>query len=546
MKRKEFRFTVWILVIVIWVQSSFADETSTDIYQTVREGINRIGDVYSELIQSYVDSIDHQGLLRASIDGMLSKLDPYTVYLEKNEQQELEMLNTGTYGGIGVELGVRGAERELTIMSVFDGSPAARVGLRSGDIIIQVDTFSTKNWTTAVASKHLRGEPNTSVTITVKRGDEVLRFELIRAKIEIRDVAFVHMLEDKTGYIKLVRFSKNAGKDVAYAIDSLKKRGMEKLIFDLRQNPGGLLQAAIEVSSLFLDDNKTIVSVIGKETFGTQEYKSGKRCLFDGPMVVLVDNGSASASEIVAGALQDWDRAVIIGKTTFGKGLVQSVRPLKNNDALKLTTAKYYTPSGRLIQKVDYFHGVDSIHFYGKEYQSSHGRKMTSLGGIKPDIEVDAYEYGKLTNELVRQGLIGNFIHDSNFFNHQQWQLPIEIPDTLWNHWNAFLQSKGFVAPLEIDAEWTAVVQWFNTVTNHTDASIHIDALSRIIHENRAKVWQKEKDQVKRYLEIEIAATMYGSYGRYRQSLQGDPAINKSIEVLSSPEYLSSILNPPQ
>lgn len=538
--------SLFLVLLVFSFTPIQSQETPKDAFQAVREGINRFGSIYYELVRSYVDSINHDVLLKASIDGMLSKLDPYTVYLEKDEKQELEMLNTGVYGGIGVELGVRGSERELTIMSVFDGTPASRAGLRSGDVIIQVDTLSTKGWTTSTASKHLRGTPNTPVAITIKRGNEILRFDLVRAIIEIRDVAFSHFYEDGTGYIKLVRFSKNASRDLSMALDSLKRLGMTKLILDLRQNPGGLLQSAVEVSSLFLDDYKTIVSVQSKDPSVNQEFKSGKRCLYNGPMVVLVDNGSASASEIVAGALQDWDRAVILGQSTFGKGLVQSVRQLENDGALKLTTGKYYTPSGRLIQKVDYFHGVDSMKFFGKEYATSKGRKFSSLGGIQPDIEIGQPEYGKLTTELIRQGLVSNFIYDANLFTTRGLPLPIVITDSIWQSFHQYITSKGFEAPLSIDAEWIAFKKWLDSEGLNVESSIHIESFNRLLALKRQQIWDREAEQVKRYISIELAASLYGVTGRYRQSLESDPLVERAKEILASPEYLSSILSTPQ
>lgn len=548
--RFTFKLSIILFIVILWAEISFSqpspESNGKDSYQLVRDGINRFGSIYYELNREYVDSLDHETLLKASIDGMLSKLDPYTVYLEKEGQREMEMLQTGNYGGIGVELGVQGTERKLTIMSVFDGSPASRVGLRSGDVIIQVDSIATKGWTTTTASQHLRGTPDTPVTITIQRGNEVLRFELKRAKIEMRDVAFIHLFEDNTGYIKLVRFSKNAGMDVQLALDSLKKIGMKQFVLDLRQNPGGLLNAAIDVSSLFLDNFKTIVSIQGRDPINKQEFKSNKNAKYTEPMVVLVDEGSASASEIVAGALQDWDRAVILGKQTFGKGLVQSLRNLDNDEALKLTTAKYYTPSGRLIQKADYFHGEDSIQSAGKSYQSSQGRKLPSLGGIQPDVVVQPYDYGKLASELVRQGHLGNFIFENKSIPETLSTLPLQINQEIWTSFVQYTKQKGFEAPLPIDAEWIALKQWLTTEKLDIESSIHTDIINQLLDEKRNSIWQKEQKQVERYLAIELAANHKGNFGRFRQSLEGDPMVVRALQLLSEPEQFSSILSASQ
>lgn len=539
---------VLLTVALIVATAVFAAPTPTpplDRYSAARQGITRYGEVYRELLSEYVDEIDHEDLLRASINGMLSKLDPYTVFMERSDADEFEIMQTGKYGGIGVELGVRGAERELTVMSVFDGHPAARSGIRVGDVIIQVDTNKAAGWNTAKASSFLRGEPNTPVAVTIRRpaSNEVLRFDLVRAAIQIHEVGFAGMVSDSVGYVKLLRFGKNAARDVAHAIDSLKGIGMKSLILDLRQNPGGLLNAAVEVTQQFLNPKDLIVETRGRDTSEVQQYRALGLNRFGGAMAVLVDEGSASASEIVAGALQDQDRAVVLGTATFGKGLVQSVRRLPGDASLKLTTAKYYIPSGRLIQKVDYFHGGDSLTVIGKEYRSKNGRVLPSRGGITPDIAVGAKKSSALLTELQRQGLLFAFVNEacSDSLQQQSGKRLTADQQTL-TQFRAFLSKRGFNPPLDIDAEWIAVKAWLQKSARATDVNPFVEGVNQTIMSERENVWSTDQTELQRLLTIELSAWYEGNRGRYRAMMENDEAVSQAVSILHEPQRMHSLL----
>ena len=523
-----------------------AGQKTRDDYQDARDGINRFGAVYRELTSEYVDEIDHDLILRAGIDGMLAKLDPYTVFMDKTEASDLDIMSSGKYGGIGVELGVRGNNRELTVMSVFDAYPASRSGVRVGDVLLEVDTFKTNGWTTTKASTHLRGDPGTPVVVTVKRSgtkESVLRFEMNRAAIEVQDIGYSGMINDSTGYIKLLRFGRNASRDLSRALDSLLTRGMKECVLDLRQNPGGLLNVAIDVSQQFLGSNALIVSTRGRDSTDLQEYRANLPAHFTGGLAVLVDEGSASASEIVAGALQDQDLAVIVGSSTYGKGLVQSVRRLPGDASLKLTTAKYYTPSGRLIQKVDYFHGADSLAEAGKSFKSKNGRKLPALGGISPDVDISNPKPTAFITELLRSGYLATFVNDTLSDSITvRFNKKIKVSDGLLEHFKSYLLAKGFTAPLDIDAEWIAVKAWLTTKDKNSETTPMSDGINRVIDAERSKVWQENKSELTRLVAMETAAWYDGNKGRYRSSMERDPVVAKAVDILKQPKRVQELL----
>ena len=305
---------------------------------------------------NYVDDIDIEAFTKLSINNMLSDLDPYTVFMEKEEKSGIEMLTRGKYGGVGIVIGKR--EKRLTVITPMEDSPAKNAGIISGDKIFYIDSVDTKDLTMDDAAKLIRGKKGSKVTLGIKRFDEedLIYFTLKREEIKVKDVSYSGMLDENTGYIRLNRFSKNSDIEVKNALEKLMQENMSGLIFDLRDNPGGLLNAAVNILDLFIPKGQLLVWTEGKTKKSTREYKSRNNPIVpeDLNITILVNRGSASASEIIAGTMQDLDRAVVIGRSTFGKGLVQTVVNIDKDRALKLTTAKYYIPSGRLIQKPGY------------------------------------------------------------------------------------------------------------------------------------------------------------------------------------------------
>ena len=380
-------------LILMSVSLVFLGAEKKDIYKQVRKNQSLINDVYRHLVTNYVDDIDLDAFTKMSINNMLLDLDPYTVYMENEERSGIEMLTKGKYGGVGIQIGRR--EKVLTVISPMENSPAKRAGIISGDKIIKIDDQETEGLSMDDAAKLIRGKKGSQVVLSVERFREadLIEFELTREDIKVKDISYSGMIDNQTGYIRLTRFSRNSDKEMKQALRELLENNMTGLVLDLRDNPGGLLNAAVNILDLFIDKGEMLVWTEGKTQKSKRKYESKTDPLVpsDLNITVLVNQGSASASEIVAGTLQDLDRAVVVGRSTFGKGLVQTVFNIDKNRALKITTAKYYIPSGRLIQKPGYLPDdiladttkQDSL-FYTKG-----GREVSGAGGITPDHEVE-------------------------------------------------------------------------------------------------------------------------------------------------------------
>ena len=373
--------------------------------------------ILKELNRSYVDSLPVARIERAAIDAMLEELDPYTIYIPEEETEDLQMMLNKTYGGIGAIIYKPEKDGPVIVNEPYEGSPAVRGGLRCGDEILEIDGQSVQGLVTKECSDRMKGKPGTKVHFKVRklRSQEIEEVDITRERIHLPDVEYVAMLDDTTGYILQTGFTEKVSNEVRNAIISLKEQGMKRLVLDLRGNGGGLLSEAVNIVSLFVPEGSVVVT--SRDNSGHQtSYKT----TFDPidtalPVIVLVDSGTASSSEIVSGALQDYDRATIMGRRTFGKGLVQSMRPLPYNGTMKVTTAKYYTPSGRCVQAIDYSHRnedgsvghiPDSL---THEFKTAGGRIVRDGGGITPDVELPAKTYSRLVYSLVYGGIIEQY-----------------------------------------------------------------------------------------------------------------------------------------
>ena len=383
--------------------------------------------ILKELNRSYVDSLPVDRIMRTGVDAMLDNLDPYTIYIPEEENEDLQMMLSKTYGGIGAII-YKKKEENVVINEPYKDSPAYKNGLVCGDEIIAINGEPTKGLEAAQSSDKMKGKPGTTVVFKVKklRSGDTLDVPIVRERIHIPDVEYVGMLDDTTGYIKQNGFTDNVSNDVKSGYMKLKAAGMKRLVLDLRGNGGGLMPEAINIVSLFVPKGSLVVTAKGKDPQSYKEYKTTAEPVDTTiPIIVMVDSGSASSSEIVAGAIQDLDRGTIIGERTFGKGLVQTIRPVVYNGQLKVTTAKYYTPSGRCVQAIDYSHRnedgsvghiPDSL---THEFKTLHGRSVRDGGGITPDIKIEAPVYSRLVYSLVLSGVVDNYVlkfvreHDS-------------------------------------------------------------------------------------------------------------------------------------
>ena len=452
---KTIRQTLTVLALLAAAVPAFAQSRSF----TLGKWVEIQNSILKELNRSYVDTLPLNRIERLGIDAMLEGLDPYTVYVPEEEQENFQMMITGVYGGIGAVIFKPDVQGNVIINEPYAGSPAARGGLVCGDEIVEIDGTSTHGLTSSESSEKMRGKPGTTVVFKVKKlrdgetwkAGDVIEVPIVRERINMPAIEYVGMLDDgQTGYILQTKFTDGVSSAVRDGFLKLKSRGMKRLVLDLRGNGGGLLNEAVGIVSLFVPKGSVVVTQKGREESAELVHKTTTDPIDTTlPIIVLVDSGSASASEIVSGALQDLDRATIIGTRTYGKGLVQSIRPLPYNGQLKVTTAKYYTPSGRCVQAIDYSHRnedgsvghiPDSL---THEFKTLHGRTVRDGGGITPDFEVKGHRYSRLTYSLVMNGIIEQyalkFVRD-----HESIARPEDFHFTDYEDFVAFAKDKEF------------------------------------------------------------------------------------------------------
>ncbi|HEX6223829.1 MAG TPA: S41 family peptidase [Chryseolinea sp.] len=406
----------WLFVLIILLAVGVAARKPAEKYFDVAKSLDIFATLFKEVNAYYVDEVEPQKLIRHGIEGMLESLDPYTDYIPEDELESFQITTTGQYGGIGALIGI--VNKRIIITHPYKNFPAYRAGIRVGDEIIGINGKNVQSKDPTEISALLKGTPRSKLELKVRRAgkSETVTHELTREKISITNLSYAGLVEPHIGYIRLDDFTPGAGREVSDAVRDLKEKGAEKIILDLRNNPGGLLHEAVNIVSLFTEKDLEVVSTKGKVEEWNKTYKTLNRPIDkEIPMIILVGEGSASASEIVAGALQDYDRAILVGQRTFGKGLVQTTRPLAYNSQLKVTTAKYYIPSGRCIQALDYSHRRDdgTVERFAdsvkNEFKTKAGRKVFDGGGLDPDVTVEDEFVGAITSALVNAGLVFEF-----------------------------------------------------------------------------------------------------------------------------------------
>ena len=406
----------WLVVVLLLAVIGFAFRKPAEKYFDIAKSLDIYATLFKEVNAYYVDEIDPEKIVRHSIEGMLGSLDPYTDYIPEEELESFEITTTGQYGGIGALIGV--VNKKVVVTHPYLNFPAYKSGIRVGDEILAVDGKNIQKKSPLEISGLLKGPPNTTLELKIRRAgkSETSVHKVTREKIRLTNLSFFDIIEPGIGYFKLDDFTPGAAQELSEAVRDLKRKGAKKLILDLRNNPGGLLHEAVNAVSLFVDKGLEVVSTKGKIEEWNKSYKTLSQPIDrEIEMVVLVGEGSASASEIVAGALQDYDRAILIGQRTFGKGLVQTTRPLAYNSQLKITTAKYYIPSGRCIQAMDYAHRKEdgTVDRYADslkmEYKTKGGRKVFDGGGLDPDVKVEDEYVGAITSALINAGLVFEF-----------------------------------------------------------------------------------------------------------------------------------------
>ncbi len=506
--------------------------------------------MFRELNLFYVDDTHPEDLIETGIDAMLNSLDPYTTFISESEIDDFNFMTTGKYGGIGSLIRKRG--EHVIIAEPYEGSPAAKAGLRPGDKIIAVDGFNTRGKELPEISEKLKGTPGTQVKLSIRKPgeDKNSTVKITREQIQINNVSYSGLLEDKTGYIRLSNFTLGAGKEVKNAFLDLKEKGIEKLVLDLRGNPGGLLIEAVRVCNIFVDKGQLIVSTKGKvKQWDKDHYTNIEPIDTDIPLVVLVNRGSASASEIVAGAFQDLDRAVVIGQRTFGKGLVQTTRSLKYNTQLKVTTAKYYIPSGRCIQALDYSnrnedgsvgHIPDSLI---SEYKTAGGRTVYDGGGIRPDIPDTMKSINQLALELYAQGIIFDYATQYVINNPESPNIDsFSISDQSYEAFINFVKEKGFSYETQSEKDLKSLIKTAKSEKYYEIAEKEFAQLSeKMKHDNETDL-RRFKNEVIELINEEIISRYHFQAGRIELSIETDPQVLKATEVVNNEERMLRIL----
>ena len=511
-------------------------------------------DIFASLVREldsyYVDEIDPTELVTVGINAMLAELDPYTEYIPEEELDDFRVMTTGEYGGVGALIGNRLGKN--MIMMPYEGFPAQVSGLKVADELLKVDTVNVVDKNTGDISRLLKGPANTDVDVMVRRGEDTLSVKLTRKKIVISNVPYYGMVEGETGYIKLSDFTTNAAQDVALALQDLKSQGAKKIILDVRDNPGGILVEAVNVVNVFIPKGREVVKTIGKLDKVLSEYKTSSSPLDkDIPLVVMINERSASASEIVAGALQDYDRAVLVGRTSFGKGLVQSTIPLSYNSQVKLTTAKYYIPSGRCIQAIDYSkkdedgngsYVPDSLR---KEFQTKNGRKVYDGAGIEPDLELSSRSFAPITYSLVTRSLVFSFANEFAL-EHDSIARPrdFEVSEELYDSFIAWLQDKEYDYTTRVEKTIEDLEKYAEREKYFEDIKEELDKLKSSVSHSKEQDLVTFKEEIKEALKDEIVSRYYYQNGVIEASLDQDPEIESALEVFSDSKVYASYLTP--
>jgi carboxyl-terminal processing protease len=537
-------------LLVLFLSAGFATLKNKDM--ELVKNLDIYYTLFRELNMFYVDETDPEELVTTSIEAMLSSLDPYTTYIPESEMDDFQFQTTGEYGGIGSL--IRRSGDQVIIAEPYEGFPAAKAGIRAGDIILEVEGRSTKNLEIEAVSDILKGKPGTELHLLIERPgtEEPMKFLMKRETISILNVPYYGMLDAHTGYIRLSNFTTGASKEVEHALQELKKnQELNSLVLDLRSNPGGLLIEAVRICNLFVDKGQLIVSTHGKMSQWDSEYVTTREPVDDKlPLAVLVNRGSASASEIVAGALQDLDRAVIIGQRTFGKGLVQTSRPLKYNAQLKVTTAKYYIPSGRCIQALDYTHrnedgsvGVipDSLI---SEYETRHGRLVYDGGGIQPDFEVIPETLSEISVQLYTQSMFFDF---ATLFRNSHNQIGSaetwSISDDDYDLFKEFLKEKDFEFQTASEQVFSDLVTNAKREKYYDLAEEEFASLKEKLSHDNLKDLETFKKEIRQILSEEIVDRYYYQAGRIVSQIQDDPQLDKAVEILDEPGMVKEVLS---
>ena len=544
--KKKFKLIILAISLAI---TSVMSVGFVDNYFEIAKNLDIFTTLYKELNTFYVDETDPGDLMKKGIKAMLKSLDPYTTYIPESDIEDFRFMTTGQYGGIGAMITTRGDY--VYISEPYEGFPAQKAGLMAGDKILEINGKSAKGKSTEEVSKVLKGQPNTAVTVLIERKNKTKPFEVSfdREQVSVASVPYSSFIEDGIAYIRLRSFTRNCANDLKNAIKELKKeQELKGLILDLRSNPGGLLNESVDIVNLFVDKGEEVVSTKGKIKSWEKSYVANKTPLdTEVPLVVLINSSSASASEIVSGAIQDLDRGVVIGQRSYGKGLVQQTRKLSYNSQLKLTVAKYYIPSGRCIQALDYSNRNDDGSV-GKvpdslmtSYETRNGREVKDGGGILPDIITDPGKYSMIIPSLVKERFFFDYATDYRF-SHDVISEDFIFSDADFSDFSSYISDKEYTYKTETEKSLEKLKKKAEEEDYFDNLSSEYDILFAKMQENKNNDLQKSREDIKEILTGEIMSRYFYQVGRIKAGLNFDIEVDKAIQILNENTEYNKIL----
>lgn len=537
-----------LYILIISALISFTGFSQSNGFEVIRS-LELMDQIYEQLDKYYVDDVKAGSLSKTAIDAMLNELDPYTVYYHESNIEDYQLMTTGQYGGIGALIRKKGDF--VYIAEPYEGEPAQLSGLKAGDKILTIDGVSMENKNSEEVSSALKGPKGTAIKIEVERNKTITEtISVTRGEIKLPDVPYSGMLKNDAGYIKLNSFTRTASAEVKKALIKLKEEGAKSIILDLRGNGGGLLIEAVNIVNLFVPKNQIVVTTKARVVEENRTYRTKQEPVdLDIPVVVLVNEGSASASEIVSGSLQDLDRAVIVGTRSYGKGLVQRTYDLDYGSKMKLTIAKYYTPSGRCVQRLEYYDKLDSES--AEEipdslitiFKTKNGRDVIDGRGVEPDETVEQRELSRLTITLLRNNFIFDYATDF-YYTHPTIASAdkFEITDVIYDNFKSYILGKEFTYSTASEEMLKRMKETAEEEGFYEDLSIEYEALMTKVTPSKERDLEKFKTQIKLLLENEIISRYFYQNGRAIQSFKDDAFINKSMEILQNKSKYNTIL----
>ncbi len=550
MKTRKIKIISTSLVLVI-IAGIFSFTERGDRYFEIAKNLDIFATLFKEVNAYYVDEVNPNTLMKTGIDAMLESLDPYTNYIPEDDIENFRTLSTGQYGGIGAQ--TRRINGKVYVRMIFEGTPAHTGGLKIGDEVVAIEDIPIKGLSRSEVSKLIKGQINTPVSLTVSRYNKPddIKLQFKRKKITIKSVPYFGMIDNEIGYLKLTEFTMHAGRDVRNAVEDLKEQGAKKIILDLRDNPGGLLIEAVNIVNVFIPKGEEIVYTKGKINENNSSYKTLNNPVdADIPLVILINSGSASASEIVSGAVQDFDRGVLVGERSYGKGLVQMTRPLSYNSQLKVTTAKYYIPSGRSIQVIDYSHrkpdgSVGKIPESLKSaFKTRNGRVVYDGGGIAVDIEVINTSLPPIATSLLFGGLLFDYVTEY-YYSHNEIApaSEFELSDKVYNEFINWLKDKNYSYTTKVEKKVEELTASAKQEKYYDEIKDDLIKLKENILKNKNTDLYLQKDIIKYLLEEEIVSRYYLEKGEIEVSFAKDVVLIEAINVFKNLDRYYQILS---